>query len=264
MAEQKRDYYEVLGVDKNADEAAIKKAYRALAKKYHPDANPGDKEAEKKFKEASEAYAVLSDADKIILMNRAICNVADSLKLWKKFAGSVSFAKSVLDAVGEFKINAITPEKLKNAAQTVKSKHLAQKLNETAIVFEEYDLLVGERFIDPADKLLKVYEKLQNYCFFENKTVFIHSFKGFTGAQFKILERIFAQAKDVYIAFCDNKEVSKNFSVFTNVRSIAAKIEALAKSRAVKVETPIILKESYDEAMNLLKDNREIMDKLLL
>lgn len=64
MAESKRDYYEVLGVDKNADEATIKKAYRALAKKYHPDMNPGDAEAEKKFKEASEAYAVLSDADK--------------------------------------------------------------------------------------------------------------------------------------------------------------------------------------------------------
>ena len=64
MAEQKRDYYEVLGVDKNADEATLKKAYRALAKKYHPDMNPGDAEAEKKFKEASEAYAVLSDPEK--------------------------------------------------------------------------------------------------------------------------------------------------------------------------------------------------------
>ena len=64
MAEVKRDYYEVLGVDKNADDAALKKAYRNLAKKYHPDVNPGDAEAEKKFKEASEAYAVLSDPDK--------------------------------------------------------------------------------------------------------------------------------------------------------------------------------------------------------
>ncbi len=60
----KRDYYEVLGVDKGADDAAIKKAYRVLAKKYHPDTNPGDKEAEAKFKEASEAYAVLSDPEK--------------------------------------------------------------------------------------------------------------------------------------------------------------------------------------------------------
>lgn len=60
----KRDYYEVLGVDKSADDAAIKKAYRVLAKKYHPDMNPGDKEAEAKFKEASEAYAILSDPEK--------------------------------------------------------------------------------------------------------------------------------------------------------------------------------------------------------
>lgn len=64
MAESKRDYYEVLGISKSASDDEIKKAYRKLAKKYHPDANPGDKEAEAKFKEASEAYAILSDPDK--------------------------------------------------------------------------------------------------------------------------------------------------------------------------------------------------------
>ena len=60
----KKDYYETLGVSKNATDNELKKAYRVLAKKYHPDANPGDKEAEAKFKEASEAYAVLSDPEK--------------------------------------------------------------------------------------------------------------------------------------------------------------------------------------------------------
>lgn len=60
----KRDYYEILGVDKNADENTIKKAYRKVAMQYHPDRNPGDKEAEEKFKEAAEAYEVLSNADK--------------------------------------------------------------------------------------------------------------------------------------------------------------------------------------------------------
>jgi len=64
MADNKRDYYEVLGVGKNAGDDEIKKAYRSLAKKYHPDMNPGDKEAEAKFKEANEAYAVLSDPEK--------------------------------------------------------------------------------------------------------------------------------------------------------------------------------------------------------
>ena len=60
----KRDYYEVLGVSKTASDDEIKKAFRTLAKKYHPDMHPGDKECEEKLKEAQEAYAVLSDAEK--------------------------------------------------------------------------------------------------------------------------------------------------------------------------------------------------------
>ena len=64
MAEQKRDYYEVLGLSKGATEDELKKAYRKLAKKYHPDVNPGDKDAEAKFKEINEAYGILSDPEK--------------------------------------------------------------------------------------------------------------------------------------------------------------------------------------------------------
>ena len=61
---KERDYYEVLGVSKNTTNAELKKAYRRLALKYHPDKNPGDKEAERKFKEAANAYEVLSNPEK--------------------------------------------------------------------------------------------------------------------------------------------------------------------------------------------------------
>ena len=64
MADNKRDFYEVLGVEKGASAEEIKKSYRKKAMKYHPDRNPGDKEAEEKFKELGEAYEVLSDDDK--------------------------------------------------------------------------------------------------------------------------------------------------------------------------------------------------------
>ena len=60
----KRDFYEVLGVSKNADEDTIKKAYRKMAMQHHPDRNPGDKASEDKFKEAAEAYEILSNPDK--------------------------------------------------------------------------------------------------------------------------------------------------------------------------------------------------------
>ncbi|MBM3263275.1 MAG: DnaJ domain-containing protein, partial [candidate division Zixibacteria bacterium] len=60
----KRDYYEILGLNRSASEDEIKSAYRKMAKQYHPDRNPGDKKAEEKFKEAAEAYEVLSDGDK--------------------------------------------------------------------------------------------------------------------------------------------------------------------------------------------------------
>src|ERR1700739_4978288 len=64
MAVDYKDYYSILGVNEHADEKTIRQAYRKLARKYHPDVNPGDKSAEEKFKEINEAYEVLSDADK--------------------------------------------------------------------------------------------------------------------------------------------------------------------------------------------------------
>lgn len=68
----KRDYYEVLGIDKSASEKELKSAYRKLAKKYHPDANPGDKQSEEKFKELSEAYDILKDPEKRKLYDNSV------------------------------------------------------------------------------------------------------------------------------------------------------------------------------------------------
>lgn len=93
---EKRDYYDVLSVGKNADERELKKAYRKLAHQYHPDKNPGDAEAEEKFKEASEAYAVLSDAEKRNAYDRfGHSGLGD-------MGGGAGFGVNIQDIFGDF------------------------------------------------------------------------------------------------------------------------------------------------------------------
>ena len=96
--ENKRDYYEVLGVSKEADSSAIKKAYRKLAKKYHPDTNAGNAEAEKRFKEISEAYAVLGDEEKKKLYDEFghIASSRDSMRMPQEHRNNMDMKTSAV------------------------------------------------------------------------------------------------------------------------------------------------------------------------
>ena len=94
----KRDYYEVLGVSREADGSAIKKAYRKLALQYHPDQNPDDPEAETKFKEAAEAYDVLSDDEKRARYDRFGHQAFEGAAAGGGFSNSKTLGTSTLDA----------------------------------------------------------------------------------------------------------------------------------------------------------------------
>lgn len=190
------------------------------------------------------AGTVLRDSDKIIFMNRTLKAVKDELRLWGRYVNSVYFAKTMLDTVGEFKINAVTPEDLKETAVKVTTPSLRDKLLDIALIYETYDAFTGEKFIDPADTLTKIYEALKICEFFKGKTVFLDSFKGFTGQQYKIIERIFAQADDVIISLTDDKSVKGDYCVYANIRKAVKNIEDIAKRRGVRVAEPIILENS--------------------
>lgn len=210
---------------------------------------------------------VLSDSEKIIFMHKALLSVKDDLTLWKKYVNSVSFAKSVLDTIGEFRINAISPKAVKDASATVENKNLAAKLSDIAKIYEQYDLELKGKYVDPADILTKLYEKLKLFDFFKGKTVFIDGFFGFTGQQFKIIERILQGADKLYIAFDYDKESDRDFGIFTNIRIDMEKIEHIAASRAVEVQEPIVLKHQYyenDSLINvesIISANKTINDK---
>lgn len=197
------------------------------------------------------AGKVLDDADKIIFMHRALTAVQSELKLWGKYTRNVAFSGTILDTIGEFKINAISPDQIKKAGDTLSSAVLKSKLHDIALIYETYDMLTGERFIDPADRLTKLYRDLENSDYFENKTVFLDSFKGFTGQQFRIMERIFAKAENVYISLTDNPELNKEYSIYTNIRFAAERIKKIAEKYFVDIAEPIVLGQSRYNAKNL-------------
>lgn len=186
---------------------------------------------------------LLCDSDRIILMNRVLSSLEGELLVWGKYAHSLNFSKSILDTIGEFKTNAITSEDIKKAASIAESKNLQNKLLDIALIFDNYNAILGEKFIDPMDKLEKVFRDLGKVEYFKNKTVYFDSFKAFTGQQFKIIERILNQADDVFVAINNDTENQLDFDVFYNLRKNISRLENMVKKD--KLENPIILNNSY-------------------
>ncbi len=193
----------------------------------------------------------LNDSDKIIFMSKALKQIAPELKLWGKYAKSLTFAKNMLDAIGEFKINGISSAEISNAAKDSQSQNLKLKLTDLSLIYETYDSLTEERFIDPVDKLTRLYRMLENNNYFEGKTVFFDGFKGFTGQQYKIIDRIFTKADDLIFAFTNDAKASSEYDVFSNIRLAVSKIEKLAQMHGKEVKEPIVLNYSKFTAPSL-------------
>ena len=204
------------------------------------------------------AGVTLTDAQKVIFMSRALRSVEAELTLWRKYCRSVSFAKTMLDTVGEFKINAVSPDKLKAAAEETESAALKAKLCDTALIYETYDALVGERFLDPADRLTKLYRQLEDFRYFEKKDVFIDSFKGFTGQQFALIDRVLSQADNLTAALTDAPETGGEFGIFSNIRAAAEKIRYAAARYRISEEKPLVLGKPISVSANIAAVERLI------
>lgn len=172
----------------------------------------------------------INEFDKVILMGRALNSVSDRLLLWGKYVNSSSFIETLLSTVNELKNSAITPNDLDIAAKKSEEGYLKNKLNDLILIYSAYEALLGERFIDPADNTITLYNNLANYKYFEGKTVYIDSFKNFTGAQYKIIDRILSQAKNITVCFtADDLSDGNKIDAFTNVRKTAERIKNLSR-----------------------------------
>ena len=187
----------------------------------------------------------ITDADKIILMSKAIKLCRDELKRFKKYSNSSSFARMMIESIDEFKLAFISADDLYDAAQGIDDEQLKLKLMDTALIYENFDAVLAEKFIDNTDRLTKLYYALDNYKYFENKNVFIDSFKSFSGQQYKIIERILSQAKSVTVTLTDNPQDTRAFGVFSNVKKVKSRISVIARSFAIKVQDDIVLEDKH-------------------
>ncbi len=200
----------------------------------------------------------ITDADRVILMNRAIKICREQLARFKKYAASTSFASIMIDTIGEFKMNFISVDDLRNAADNTDDEQLKLKLLDTALIYENYDCLICEKFIDNTDRLTKLYYALETYKYFENKSVFIDSFKSFSGQQSKILERIISQAKSVTITLTDNVDDRREFGLFSNIKKVKHRISAIANKFGVHICEDMVL-NGKNYACNELSALEEFM-----
>lgn len=187
----------------------------------------------------------LDDAGRVVLMDAAVNAVRDRLSTYSRVCGSPGFVSEMLAAIGEWKQCSVSPEMLSQAANRLEEGLLRRKLQDLSLLYGAYNSLVQDRYVDPADELDRLQDKLLDFPYFRGKTVGIDSFKGFTGQQMKILEQIIATAQDTYITLCCDSlhDRQEGMGVFSNVIACARKLMSMADRHGVEIAAPVVLEE---------------------
>ena len=178
---------------------------------------------------------LINDSHKAILMGQAFSAVSNNLSLWGKYTDSPRFIKTLLAAVNEMKSAAVKPEQLREIATRIDEAYLKNKLEDLALIYGAYDALLGNNFLDPEDNITRLAENLLKYKFFENKTVYIDSFRSFTGGQYKIIDRILSQADNVICCFTAHNIENNTIDLFSNIRHTIENVCEIAIKNKVKI-----------------------------
>ena len=169
----KRDLYEVLGISKTADEKTIKKAYRKLAKKYHPDMNPGDKTAEQKFKEATDAYNILSDPEKRKLYDQyghaAFDGTGAESEFYKNYQNysTLKVEMAMISLVTSLEVCSVADETTKDSIEAVSIKEVLALLMDLEVVDSE---------VDPSDRKVPTHTQISLLVLMKQLRAAIKSF----------------------------------------------------------------------------------------
>jgi len=193
----------------------------------------------------------LTNADKYLLMTRAVKSVSDELKLWGKYSSSCGFCESILNTIDELKVNAITPADLLSAVNSEKNGKIDDKIRDTYLIYESYEQLLGTAFLDPSDKLKRLYDSLKKAEYLNNKAVVFDGFKSFSGGQYKIIDRIISKCDDCIFSLSIDENDEREFGIQKNIREVKRKIEEIAKKHNKLPCENICLSETHYENEDL-------------
>lgn len=186
----------------------------------------------------------LNECERTIFMSRAVAAAGDKLSFFAKYADDTHFIENAISTLDEFKRCGIDSCALREWSERVTGS-LSKKLADLATINDYYEALIGIKFTDPSDELATLDRKLGEYAYFAEKTVYIDSFKNFTGAQLNIIERIISQADNVCFSFCFDDSLTADGELFSNVAATVRSITEIAKKHGVECEKSEILTDNF-------------------
>ena len=187
----------------------------------------------------------ISEIGRTVLMSASLKACGGTLETFSRQSSDLNFAKTMISVYEQMKNFEITTDVLSDAAQKSDSI-LGAKLRDISTIFTQYEEKLKGEYYDPSDKLSRVAGSLDSNRFFENKTVFFDSFKGFTEQQMRVVERIIEQAKDVYFGFClDKSRGNSAISPFSNIKSLIDRLKKTARENRREIASDISLDNSF-------------------
>ncbi len=187
---------------------------------------------------------IMSDGERILLTDMALNQSKEQLTVFDRFAGYPEFSSKIADTINDFKFAAVNADMLLDAACGIGGS-CGAKLHDIAVVMSVYDALISDKFIDPSDYLTRLYNILEFFEYFKDKEVYFDSFTGFTGQQFKIINRILSQADEVTFSFCTDNISDTDLNIFYNINKTAQKLLALARMNGIDIGEPVKLYNNH-------------------
>ncbi|MGN0531888.1 MAG: PD-(D/E)XK nuclease family protein [Eubacterium sp.] len=196
---------------------------------------------------------VLSKGAKAVMVRKALDMVQDNLILFGNKASDNSFVDSFVRIYDEMKSCRVTTEDILTASKNCEKELLSQKLTDISVIIDAYDTLIDGNYLDPANELTRIYEKLLGLNYFDNSIVYIDGFSGFVAQEYKILEVVLSQASEVYVTFCTDSTVNNDkYDLFSYVNNNINILTSVAKKIGVPVLEPVILNRNFRAGNNEL------------